>query len=90
MRYDAGNAWKDQGNWGGLTRYHETRWNVGCVTMKVVYPVSTDNSSGGQSGKIVSFHHPERGRRHGTEPTVLPTSAGRSRVDLYAGPCLVA
>ena len=55
-----------------------------------VYLQAADNSSGSQSGKIVSFHHRERGRCHGTEPAVLPTPTGRFRVDLYHDPCLVA
>jgi hypothetical protein len=56
----------------------------------VVYLVSTDNSSGSQSGKIVSFQHQERGRRHGTERTVLPTPTGCFGVELSHPPCLVA
>ena len=44
----------------------------------------------GESGKIVSFHHRERGRPHGAEPVILPTPIGRSRVDLPHHPCLVA
>jgi hypothetical protein len=59
-------------------------------TQQVVYPVSTDNSSVSQSGKIVSFHHQERGRRHGTAHPVLPTPTGGLGVALYPGPCLVA
>ncbi len=39
---------------------------------------------------IFPFHHRERGHRHGTEPVVLPTSTGRSRVALPHYPCLVA
>jgi hypothetical protein len=58
--------------------------------LQVVYPDLTDNSRAGESGTIVSFHHCERRRRYGTELVVLPTAAGRSRVDLYHDPCLVA
>jgi hypothetical protein len=57
---------------------------------RVVYPQPTDNSSESQSGKIVSFHHQERGCRHGTEPTVLPTPTGCTGVELSPHPCLVA
>jgi DNA-binding winged helix-turn-helix (wHTH) protein len=56
----------------------------------VVYPVSTDNSSVSQSGKIVSFRHQERGRRYGTERTVLPTPTGCFGIDVSPHPCLVA
>lgn len=56
----------------------------------VVYLVSTDNSSVSQSSKIVSFHHQERGRRHGTEHPVLPTPTGGTGVELSPHPCLVA
>ena len=58
--------------------------------LEVMYPAATDNSSGSQSGKIVSFHHRERGRRHGTEHTVLPTPTGHSGVDLPHCSCFVA
>ena len=67
-----------------VSRSHEL------VAELAAYLHTTDNSSASQSGKIVSFYHRERGRRHGTELVVLPTAAGRSRVDLYHGPCLVA
>src|SRR5262249_10517507 len=54
------------------------------------YPDLTDNSRAGKSGTIVSFHHGERRRRYGTEPVVVPTPPGRSRVDVPHGACLVA
>src|SRR5262249_26846366 len=56
----------------------------------VVYPDLTDNSRAGKSGTIVSFHHGERRRRYGTEPVLLPTPTGRSRVELPHDACLVA
>ena len=55
-----------------------------------MYPELMDNSRAGESGTIVSFHYGERRRRYGPELVVLPTTAGRSRVDLYPDPCLVA
>jgi hypothetical protein len=58
--------------------------------VRVLYLQATDNSSGSQSSKIVSFHHRERGRCHGTELVVLPAPIGRSRVHLPRHPCLVA
>ena len=57
---------------------------------RVLYLQATDNSSGSQSGKIVSFHYRERGRCHDTEPVVLPAPIGHSRIHLPRHPCLVA
>jgi hypothetical protein len=57
---------------------------------QVVYGYLTDNSRVGEPGKIASFHHPERGHRHGTELVILPTPRGRSGVALSDHPCLVA
>jgi hypothetical protein len=61
-----------------------------CTPAAVVYPDLTDNSRAGKSGTIVSFHHGERRRRYGTEPVIVPTPPGRSRVDVPHGACLVA
>jgi len=55
----------------------------------VVYPHVTDNAAVAQYGKIVLFHHHGRGHHHGTEPVILPTPAGRSRVDFPHYPSLV-
>jgi transposase len=60
------------------------------VPQVVVYPHVTDNSAVAQYGKIVLFHHHGRGHHHGTEPVVLPTPPGRSRVDFPHDPYLVA
>src|SRR4029450_7054248 len=61
-----------------------------CIIRWVVYPDLTDNSRAGKSSTIVSFHHGERRRRYGTEPVIVPTPPGRSRVDGPHGACLVA
>ena len=57
---------------------------------RVVYPHVTDNSAVAQYGKIVLFHPHGRGHHHGTEPGVLPTPPGHSRVDFPHDPYLVA
>ena len=38
-----------------------------CIARLVLYLQATDNSSGSPSGRIVSFHHREGGRCHGTD-----------------------
>ena len=67
---------------GGLVTFY--------VLFLVVYPCATDNSRVGEFGKIVSFHHCERSGHDGPESIVLPAPIGRSGIDLYHHPCLVA
>jgi hypothetical protein len=60
------------------------------IAWQVVYLGLTDNSVVGEYGKVVLFHHRERGAHHGTELIVLPTPRGRSRIDLPHRSCRVA
>src|SRR5215813_1692016 len=69
---------------GRDTRYRSPNENL------VVYPHVTDNSAVAQYDKIVLFHHDGKGHHHATEPVVLPTPAGRSRVAFPHDPSLVA
>jgi hypothetical protein len=55
-----------------------------------VYLVTTDNSSGNHQVKYPYFTPVRRGRHNGIQPVVLPTPAGRSRVDLPPRPWRVA
>jgi hypothetical protein len=67
---------------------------IGCwsgdICVWVVSPDLTDQPRAGAGGTIVSLHHSARGRPHGPAPAVVPTPAGRSRVDLPPHPWLVA
>src|SRR5713101_3132900 len=73
--------------WGPTTR-EEAIATVCEASAAVLYLQATDNSSRSPSGKIVSFHHRERGRCHGTDLVVLPAPIGCSRVHLPRHPYL--
>jgi hypothetical protein len=60
----------------------EVHWVEPAPCAWVLYLHTTDNSSGSQWSKIISFHYRERGRHHDSERVVLSASRGRSRVDL--------